>query len=138
MKNYKWFDRQGISHGDWCREHFFECTCKYCQQTAWYFQCSHGCRVYFHEVPWINGTWNPRCPVYHANILSDDFKYILDDYEEFNYKIQDQNLDYFDCNLSEKTKDEFNFNLDTEETKDEFNFNLDEDEDEDNFNYQLD
>jgi len=117
MKNNKWIDRQGTSHGDWCRERFFKLTCKNCKKTAWYFQCTHGCRVCFHEVPWVHGTWNPRCPVYHADSLSDDFYYNLEENDEFNYKIENQDLDNFDYDFSEVTKDEFRYNLDEEEDK---------------------
>jgi len=122
MKNYQWIDRQGVSHGDWCRERFLEFTCKYCKNIAWYFQCSHGCRVCFHEVPWVHGKWNPRCPVYHAHKFSNDFHYILNDNEEFDYKIKNKDLDNFNYDLSENRKDKFKYNLDEE--KDDFNYRL--------------
>jgi hypothetical protein len=57
-----WIDSRGTSHGNWCREIFCQVTCKWCGQSAWYFQCSHGCKVYFHDVPWEGGEWDANCP----------------------------------------------------------------------------
>jgi len=59
--DYTWHDHRG-SHGSWCRKEFYETTCRWCGKRVWYFECWHGSKVFFHDVPWWEGTWDPRCP----------------------------------------------------------------------------
>ena len=58
---FTWHDHRG-SHGSWCRRKFYETHCNWCGQPVWYFECEHGSKVFFHDVPWWGGRWNPRCP----------------------------------------------------------------------------
>ena len=114
MKIDKWIDKKGTSHGDWCRERFFEVTCKYCQQRVWYFECSHGCKVFFHKVPWRDDKWDAICPNYsNEQNLSKDFNYDLSDssVDNFNYDLSDSSVDNFNYDLSEKTQDSFKYDL---------------------------
>lgn len=58
----QWQDSGGTAHGEQCRIAFYETTCRYCHQDTWYFECTHGCRVFFHDVPWWGGHWATECP----------------------------------------------------------------------------
>jgi hypothetical protein len=58
----EWKDKKGVSHGDWCRLEFYQTKCNYCQQESWYFECKHGSKVFFHDVPWEGGAWDAECP----------------------------------------------------------------------------
>ena len=62
MQRNGWINGGGSIHGDWCREKFFKVTCKYCKKRVYYWQCSHGCKCYFHKIPSRDGDWDSKCP----------------------------------------------------------------------------
>ncbi|MBD2504593.1 hypothetical protein [Anabaena azotica] len=111
MNGYNWRDSRGATHGEECREKFFETHCKICGAYAWYFQCLHGCKVFFHKVPWIHGNWDANCPAKHGK--TDDCYYIIDS--------KDNSLNY---NFDEEDNS-LNYNFDEEDNS--LNYNFDED-----------
>lgn len=87
MTNNIWIDKNGTSHGNWCREKFFELTCKHCGQRVWYFECSHGCKVYFHKVPWRDGEWDATCSNYSNTTKNFEYNLRDDNSGDFNYDL---------------------------------------------------
>ena len=61
-RTINWRDKKGVSHGDRCRVEFRETVCRYCQREVYYFECTHGSKVFFHDVPWWGGSWDTECP----------------------------------------------------------------------------
>jgi hypothetical protein len=41
-------------HGWWCNSRTFPTRCRYCGDPVFFFECDHGCRVFFNELgaPW--------------------------------------------------------------------------------------
>ncbi len=66
-----WRDSRG-SHGPECRQAFYWTRCRWCGQPAWYFECKHGSKVFFHDVPWWGGAWNSKCPSNPYHNLNDE------------------------------------------------------------------
>lgn len=45
----------GVRHGPWCGAKTYPTRCRFCDQSAFYFSCDHGSKVFFEALgdPWV-------------------------------------------------------------------------------------